>query len=467
MGLVQAVFLGCTNGSYGYTDEDWVPDEPERVHDTGESCDDTVATDLFLSPDDSNSMSSPVQARVAVLGGGSLDSVNLRTYEFMNYYGWDYEPPASGLALSAALKPDPKDDSRFVLQIGVTSPSRTNAERGPLNLVFSVDRSGSMDGQPISLVKTSIRSMASQLRSGDTVSMVGWSDQRAILLEGLAVTGPSDPTLLDAVESINAGGATDLEAGLEMAYGLAEDGFRQGSTNRVVLLSDGGANLGETSAELIALHAQDGDDDTIYMVGVGVGEAGDYHDSLMDAVTDAGKGAALFIPDDAEATLVFEDRFVNTMDVAARDVGLALRLPPGFEVERFSGEEMSENRAEVDAQHLAPNDTMVFHLHLKTCAPEMVSDETELEIEIDWIDPSTGAASDLRLESTFGALAAEDQDMLLKGKAVFAYAEALKTRKNGQGASTVSEAREAVEEALTARPSDPDLLEIQDVLDRL
>ena len=69
---------------------------------------------------------------------------------------------------------------------------------------------------------------------------------------------------------------------------------------------------------------------------------------------------------------------MNVEDVAGRDVQIRLDLPPDFRVVRFSGEEMSHVQSEVEPQHIAPNDAMVFHQEIETCAPDLVDDETEI-----------------------------------------------------------------------------------------
>ena len=70
--------------------------------------------------------------------------------------------------------------------------------------------------------------------------------------------------------------------------------------NRLVLISDGGANAGVTDIEIIAENAAYGGSDGIYLVGVGVDKNSNYNDELMDDVTDAGKGASVFLPDEDE-----------------------------------------------------------------------------------------------------------------------------------------------------------------------
>ena len=110
----------------------------------------------------------------------------------------------------------------------------------------------------------------------------------------------------------------------------------------------------------------------------------------LDAVTDAGKGAAVFVSDDDEVSRVFGDRFLELFDVAARNVQLELTLPGGFEIVRFSAEEIGTSARDVRPQHLAPNATMVFHQHLWTCDADGVTDDTVVTATVRWQDVRTG-----------------------------------------------------------------------------
>jgi hypothetical protein len=103
-------------------------------------------------------------------------------------------------------------------------------------------------------------------------------------------------------------------------------------------------------------------------------------------LTDAGKGAAVFVGAQEDAERVFGENFVNTMDVAARNVRVEVTLPPGFAVTKFSGEEISENPNEVEPQHIGPNDTIILHNQIETCAPDLVSGDTEVTVKLRYED---------------------------------------------------------------------------------
>ena len=108
---------------------------------------------------------------------------------------------------------------------------------------------------------------------GDTVSIVTWNTENTIRMSGYGVSGPDDPLVLAEIDELFADGGTDLHNGLVQGYMLADAAFEPGRINRMVLVSDGGANVGITDVDLIAGYAASNGEDGIYMVGVGVGTA--------------------------------------------------------------------------------------------------------------------------------------------------------------------------------------------------
>jgi Ca-activated chloride channel family protein len=458
---------GDGDGDEPFEDDD--EEEGDGDGDTEPMCNDVDDVVLYLSPDDSNSMSSPVQLRDIVLneGSSSLGLAHVRTWELMNYYSFAYAPAEDGqLALHAAMQPVEEDPSTWRLQLAVSSEVMTAEERPAMNVTLVLDTSGSMAGESMELLKQTCSVIASQLRQGDTVSVVEWDTENTWSLGGYAVTGPSDPMLLGVIDALEAGGGTDLNGGLVSGYELAQQVFDIEMLNRLVLVSDGGANAGVTSIELIAQNAAHGGSDGIYLVGVGVGDSSYYNDDLMDDVTDAGKGASVFIPDAAEAEKVFGGQFESVVAIAGRDVQVELTMPPGFEIVKFSGEEFSGDPSEVEPQHIAPNDAMVFHQQIRTCAPELVDDAAEFTMTASWQDPRTFENKQISQTWTYAELTGADQSLLRKGAAVLAFADALELLKQGD-LTGVEPAFAAITAAQMLLPEDPDLAEMAAILAQL
>jgi Ca-activated chloride channel family protein len=294
-----------------------------------------------------------------------------------------------------------------------------------MSVTLVLDTSGSMSGSPIALLKDACQAIAGSLMEGDRVSMVTWNTSQNVVLDSHAVTGPDDPTLVTAINGLSSAGGTDLHSGLVTGYQLAEDNFIEAGLNRVVLISDGGANAGITDEEIIGGAAESAESDAIYMVGVGVGDGPGYNDALMDTVTDWGKGASLFVDTPAEAEKMFGERFLATMEVAALDVQVEMTLPPGFEMYEFFGEEYSESPDEVEPQHLAPNDAMIYQQLIETSEPDEVYADYTIDLSATYRDALTGEPGTASITSTLQELVDAPCAELRKGDSIVVYAQTL------------------------------------------
>jgi Ca-activated chloride channel homolog len=290
--------------------------------------------------------------------------------------------------------------------------------------------------------------------------MVTWNTANSVVLSGHRVTRPNDPEVISRADALEADGGTDLDAGLIAGYELAQRHYGPDRINRVVLISDGGANVGVTDEELIALHSEDADREGVYLVGVGTGPAAGYNDYLMDVVTDKGRGAYVYLDSEDEAYRLLGERFDEVMEVAARGVQVELTLPWYFKIDKFYGEEYSTDAREVEPQHLAPGDAMIFNQIVKACDPGVVRDSDTVKVTARWQTPLTYLPQETSVEVTVANLLAASKEQLTKGKAIVAYAEALKLG-----------TREALEDARAKvvaanAGGDPELDEIAALLER-
>jgi Mg-chelatase subunit ChlD len=452
---------------------DELTSEPPVVLD-GEpsSCPDTYdPVVLYMSNDDSNSQASPILARRAIREGSVVPKDIIRIHEFLNYFDLS-GPSQTDAPATVGIEMRRTDASQNELTLVLRAQGRLleAQDRPPMNLVFSLDTSGSMGGERIALLQDTMNATAGQLRAGDVVSVVSWSSGQTVELDGHAVVGPDDPDLLATVAALQAGASTDLHGGLVAAYALANAHHIPDGWNRVVLISDGGANAGVTDLDLIASEASDADGEGTYMVGVGVGTAAGYRDDLMDVVTDAGKGAYVFVDSPEEADKQFGERFLANVAVSARNVRMRLTLPWYFGIKRFHGEEISENPAEVEPQHLAPNDSMTFHQVISACDPSLVMTCDTISAYVEYTDPLTGAVGSDELSIGVDELVIEEAPRLYKADVVVGYAKALVVIDllvgAGQTADAVAVAvgvQAWVQEAATAL-GDAELQEIADLL---
>lgn len=426
---------------------------------------------LYMSNDDSNSQASPSLARRMIHEGHVVPRERIRIHEFLNYYDLsgapqDEAPAKVGLEMR---RTDPAL-GEFTLVLRAQGRQLAPEDRPPMNLVFSLDTSGSMSGEPLERLKDTMTAIAGELRVGDVVSVVTWSSAQTIALEGYSVLGPDDPELLAIIANLQSDGSTDLHGGLVSAYALADAHHIDDGLNRVVLISDGGANAGVTDLDLIASEASDADGEGTYLVGVGVGDALGYRDDLMDAVTDAGKGAYVFVDAPAEASKQFGERFLANVAVSARNVRMRLTLPWYFGVKRFHGEEISPDPAEVDPQHLAPNDSMTFHQIISACDPSLITTCDTIGAYVEYSDPLSGTMGSDEVVVGVEDLVLQDAPRLYKADVVVGYAKALVvidglvSVSNPADAAAVALGMQAwAQEAATAL-SDPELQEIADLM---
>jgi Ca-activated chloride channel family protein len=419
----------------------------------------------YLSADDSNSQASPVIARKTISSGRYVHPDTVRTYEFLNYFSFDYPAPAEGdLAIYAEMAPA-REQGSYTLQVALRSRDRSRQEMLPLALTFLLDTSGSMAGEPLELAKRFVLGVAERLREGDSISLVACAREAKVLVERQPAGEKTVALLRDSVlPGLKANDVTDLEQGIRLAYGVAERSYAARSSNRVILVSDGAANAGDTAVATVARYAEDADRQGIYLAGVGVGQG--VNDWLMNRFTDAGRGAYLFLDGPEEVGRALEGaRFVSNLDLALKDVRLKLVLPPGWEILEFHGEQMSAVASEVTPQYLAPGDQMIYHLEIK--GPGTPADVFELEAEY---RPLGGKPTRTAVRPTVLEML-RSQRGIAKGNAVVAYAEALKeialplepnAAANG---AAVAKAREAVA-AAEKRLDDAELRGILAMLDQ-
>ena len=407
----------------------------------------------WLSADDSNSMASPARARELIRLGVPPVPAEIRPWEFLNYYDVDYERPEAGLSISAELAQGPGDLVTLLVGVQAAAPAATPRKR---SLTFVVDDSGSMRGSSLERVRAALGAIAGQLHPGDQVSLVTW-DAGAGRLEGHEVAGANDPVLLEAIDTLQGFGGSDLVGGLDLGYQLAQEHRLDGAVNRVVLMSDGGVNTAEVDTQMIAAQAAEADDAGIYLVGVGTGPADKYDDALMDLVTEAGRGAYVYLDSAEEAANVFGARFTEVMDVAARDVRLELHLPEYLRIRETTAEEWGTDPEAIEPQQLAPGDSMSFYEVLTSACSGALPLEAGLDAKVTWVDPDTGKEK----SATFSAALVDLKPgaALAKASAVSAWARALST---ADGVRLVA-ARDAAQAALGEHGEDPDLQEIVDL----
>jgi Ca-activated chloride channel homolog len=251
----------------------------------------------------------------------------VRLEEFVNSFDYGYEPPREGaFAVHVDGAPTPFSGRATLLRIGIQSQVVSDEERSPVSLTFVIDTSGSMQMENrLELVKDALGVLVGGLRADDSVAIVEFGSQARIVLSPTSAAEPE--VILRAVRLLLPDGSTNAQAGLELGYQLAELGRRPGVRDRVVLASDGVANVGLTDADsilrLIDRHVSAGID----LVAVGVG-MGNFNDALLEQLADRGNGFYAYINDRIEADRLFGRGLTSTLQTVARDAKVQVEFRP-------------------------------------------------------------------------------------------------------------------------------------------
>ena len=236
----------------------------------------------------------------------------VRLEEIVNAFDYGDEPPHdSDFALSAEGGPSLfADGARYkIVRFGVTARSVDAIERPTAVLTFVIDVSGSMDRENrLVLVKRALYELLDNLREDDRVGLVIYGSSGEVLLE----PSTDHEQIRAAIDRLSAGGSTNAEEGLVLAYQLADRFREKGLINRVILCSDGVANVGRTGPESILRRIKAWADNGIELTTVGFG-MGNYNDVLMEQLADTGDGRYAYIDSLDEARRLFAEELSGTL----------------------------------------------------------------------------------------------------------------------------------------------------------
>ncbi|MDX2013195.1 MAG: von Willebrand factor type A domain-containing protein [Myxococcaceae bacterium] len=272
-------------------------------------------------------------ARRKILQGHLPPPSSVRVEEFVNYFKYSYPQPGSGpLAVTLDAAPSPFTKGTHLVRVGVQGRRLSMSERKPAHLTFLVDVSGSMQSpDKLPLAQKALRLLVDNLRDGDTVSLVTYAGGVRVVLPHTGLE--KKVQIHEAISALTAGGGTAMSSGIELAYSMAARALDSRSLSRVIILSDGDANIGPVSHEanlkLIAGHVKEGI--TVTTVGFGTGN---YKDDLMEQFANKGNGNHYYVDSLLEAKRIFQTELGGTLEVIAQDVKLQVDFDPA-QVKRY------------------------------------------------------------------------------------------------------------------------------------
>ena len=267
--------------------------------------------------------------RRALLNGYLPAPASVRTEEMINYFQYNYATPATAdapFAPQATVMQTPWNPDTLLMHIGIQGFDIPQAGRPPVNLVFLIDTSGSMNSpDKLPLLIQSFRLLLGALSAQDSVAIVTYAGSAGM---ALAPTPASETRkILDSLTRLTAGGSTAGQAGLEQAYQLAEDMMADGETSRVILATDGDFNVGMSSTEAMKTYIEEKRESGVYLSILGFGQ-GNYNDALMQTLAQNGNGTAAYIDTLSEAQKVLVDQIGGALFTIAQDVKIQVEFNP-------------------------------------------------------------------------------------------------------------------------------------------
>lgn len=209
------------------------------------------------------------------------------------------------------------------------------SERTPANIAIVLDQSGSMKGDKIRNAKKAARMAVNLLNDNDIISIVSYDTTVNVLVPATKV---SDKRAINrAIDAMRVRGRTALFAGVSKGAAEIKKFLDKDRVNRVILLSDGQANIGPSSptalGELGTSLGKDGI--TVTTIGLGTG----YNEDLMANLAGYSDGNHAFVKNAADLAKIFKYEFGDVLSVVAQDVEITIRVKNGIRPIRILGRE--------------------------------------------------------------------------------------------------------------------------------
>ncbi len=313
----------------------------------------------------------------------------VRIEEMVNYFPYAYPAPDSDQAFrpTVTVLDTPWNPDTQLVHIALQGRLPALADRPPLNLVFLIDTSGSMeDPNKLPLLVQSFRLMLGALRAEDRVAIVTYAGSAGLVLEP---TAAGERAVIEAaLANLAAGGSTAGQEGLQQAYAVAEGMAGDGEVTRVILATDGDFNVGLSDPEELKRFIADKRKTGTYLSVLGFGR-GNLDDATMQALAQEGNGQAAYIDTLAEAQKVLVDQLTGALFPIADDVKIQVEWNPatvaeyrliGYETRALNREDFNNDRVDAGEIGAGHSVTAIYEI-TPVGSPAQLSDPLRYQAE--------------------------------------------------------------------------------------
>ena len=360
----------------------------------------------------------------ASLQNGLLpDPAAVRSEEFINAFDYRGPEPVPGAAIGFDWERAgyPFAHNRDLLRFAVKTATEGRQAGRPLNLVLLLDKSGSMErADRVAIIREALRVLASQLKAQDVLSVVVFARTARLWADG--VPGSRAGALAAELEALTPEGGTNLEEAMKLAYEAALRHYLANGENRVVLLTDGAANLGDVEPGDLKKKVEVNRAQGIALDCFGVGWE-DYNDTLLEVLSRSGGGRYGFVNTPEEAATEFAGQLAGALRVAASDVKVQVEFNParviswrqiGYAKDQLKKEQFRDNSVKAAQMTVAEAGNALYTVELNPAGDGPVctvyvryrEPGTSDYFEHAWAVPYDGAAPTLDKASPAMRLAA-------------------------------------------------------------
>ncbi|ALG68088.1 VWA domain-containing protein [Beggiatoa leptomitoformis] len=229
------------------------------------------------------------------------------------------------------------------LRVAVTGFRLQKENTSPVNVALVIDKSGSMQGQKIQQAKAAAKIAVERLRKDDIISIVSYDHQVDVLLPATKATDKQ--MIYAAIDKIVADGNTALYDGVQKGADELRKFLTRNQINRLVLVSDGLANVGpdtpQALGELGAKLSQAGI--SVTTIGLGLG----YNEDLMTQLAKQSEGSHSFVENATDLTRIFDHEFGDLLSVVAQEVIITIQCAEGVRPVKILGREANINGQQI------------------------------------------------------------------------------------------------------------------------
>ncbi|MEM9481600.1 MAG: von Willebrand factor type A domain-containing protein, partial [Verrucomicrobiota bacterium] len=312
-------------------------------------------------------------AKSALAEGKWPEADRIRIEEFVNAF--DYADPMPGAREKVACAQEqaahPFLQQRNLLLVSMRTAAEGRSGGTPLRLTLLLDASGSMEREDRrQSVNMAMGQLAAQLREGDLVSLITFARTPRLVAEGVPASEVHE--LVDRVRNLPSEGGTNLEAALRLAIEKALEHKDEAAQNRIILITDGAANLGDADPASLAVLIEEMRNKGIAFDATGIVADG-LNDEILEALTRKGDGRYYLLDRPEDADERFAKQIAGALRPAAKNVKVQVEFNPervksynllGFEKHRLEKEDFRNDKVDAAEMAAAEAGVALYHYEL-------------------------------------------------------------------------------------------------------